>query len=309
MDYQQFAAHARKHGFMLNNRFMVTIPLPPKVQAILDGDNVEDGDILDLLKKGFRIASILTGGKATSQRGLQIMCSSAEFPGLNIETSSNMMNGHKITVATGSSKDKAGFAFLLSEDAYEKKLLDAWRDYIVDRRTKKVAYYDDYVVDIEVASLGLDGLPKYTVRYLEAWPNTFSKLNLEKRVQSMMQTYSLNFTYKRFEDDTQGSTTNHLKNSSLYRLGEDLMKGDLESAAYKAREVMLDVKNGTFNTKQAQDALNVLSGVMNDTVGVTGSQIEGIVSGFKSDVLPSITNVADRQSLTELSDRLLDGFI
>ena len=48
---------------------------------------------------------------------------------------------------------------------------------------------------------------------------------------------------------------------------------------------------------------------MNDTVGVTGSQIEGIVGGFKSDVLPSIANVADRQSLTELSDRLLDGFI
>lgn len=48
---------------------------------------------------------------------------------------------------------------------------------------------------------------------------------------------------------------------------------------------------------------------MNDTVGVTGSQIEGIVSGFKADVVPSIANAVDRQSLSELSDRLLDGFI
>ncbi|QGZ16026.1 hypothetical protein Kuja_0350 [Vibrio phage vB_VchM_Kuja] len=309
MDFQKFAAHARRHGFMFNNRFLVTIPLPTKVQAMLDGNNVEEDDMEQLFKKGFRIATILTGGKATSERGLQIMCSSAEFPGLNIETSSGMQNGHKITIATGSSKDKASFSFMISADAYEKKILDAWRDFIVDRRNKKVAYYDDYVVDIEVSALGLDGYPTYTVRYLEAWPSTFSKLNLEKRVQTMPQTYSLSFTYKRFDDDTQASTNNFLQNSSLYKLGEDLMKGDLESAAYRAREVMLDVKNGTFSTKQAQDAYNVLSDAINGSIGVGASDIEGIISGFKADVIPSIANSVDRQSLSELSDRLIDGFI
>lgn len=306
MDLRQFQAHARQHGFSLNNRFIATIPIPIKVSNRINNSEPQESDFESFIKKGARIVNILAGGTSTSQRGLQIMCSAADIPGLNIERSPNKRNGFNVNVATGISEEDVSFRFLLSSDCYEKKLLDIWREEIVDTKTRRAGYYLDYITDIMIQTLDTSNRRQFTVKLVEAWPSLFNKISLDKQQNTNFNTYDINFTYKRQESVTESGSSNPFAELTPTKLVEDLMNGDLEAAAYKARDLKVAAANGSISTKLGGEVYSSLSSVVNQTVGISASDVENIIGGFKSSSVSTMPdNNPDKNVLSNLCDSLL----
>ncbi|QZI90529.1 hypothetical protein MYOV003v1_p0205 [Vibrio phage 207E48.1] len=281
-DLTNFISHVRNHGVARSNRFRVTIPLPKKVS-----DQTEEPDeegIMSWVKTGVRLATIFTGGTVEGARGLQVMCSSVQLPGVNIDTSDVNQNGHSFKVATGTSKTEIDFNFLLTDDMLEKQTIDMWKEVIVDGKTKKVGYYNDYITDIQIDVLNSKDKVTYSVVLEEAYPVLFNPVELNKEEMDGYIKYQLMFVYKRTSNPTVDTTSNPLLELTPVSLVNDVMTGNLDDAAYKARNLHKQIKAGTLKTSLGMETYGMCSNVLNESSGVGAQDMEGIVGGLVSTV-------------------------
>lgn len=308
MNFQIFSAHAKQHGFTLNNRFRVFIPLPQKViQSVNNLEPTED-DQARALKRGVRLVNILSGGASTSKRGLEIMCSASELPGKNFETNSSRQQGFGITMATGTSKDELNLSFLLSGDGLERQIFDIWDDHIASSSEKKVGYYQDYITDIKMEMLDFSGRPTFGIKFIDSWPTLFNKITIDKQQKTDKTQFDVNFNYRTsdFIWDGGEEVRNPLQGTQPGEILEDLQNGDFEQAAYRSRQLIVAAKNGTLGTKLGSDLYGQLSEIIENTAGVSAGQVEDMVSAFKNGPVADMGNNPDRNALLELCDRLLD---
>lgn len=287
-DIRNFVAHIQKHGISRNNRFRVTIPIPPLVDQMMNPpDNIED-PVMAWIKTGIRVAKIFTGGGVEARRGLQIMCSATELPGINIDTVTVKQNGPTFKVATGVSKDDIRFDFMLSADCHEKQILDYWRRLIFDSQSQKTAYYDDYKVDVQIEMLDHRDRAIYTVLLEDAYPILFSPVQLSKRTIDELVEYRCMFTYAQLSDwkDTQGLVSGTVIGDII----EDVKNGDWQGALATTREQVLKAKEGDFSGvassvyKMVGDVVEEATSLnLSEGNALIGSMIPGIASNGNLD--------------------------
>lgn len=281
-DLTKFISHVRNHGVARSNRFRVTIPLPSKLDSQVNKEE-DENSIASWVKTGIRLATIFTGGTVEGARGLQVMCSATQLPGSNIDTSDANHTGHSFKVATGTSKTDIDFSFLLSGDMLEKQVIDRWKEIIVNSKTKKIGYYDDYTTDIQIDVL--DNMDKvvYTSILEEAYPVLFNVVDLDKEDTDNFLKYQLAFTYKT-ETKPDVVATNPLLDLTPVQMAQDFMNGDLDSVADKARVFKQQLDAGTLKTSLGMETYGMCGNVLNASAGVGMNDMEGVIGGLKTSV-------------------------
>ncbi|CAL9982295.1 tail tube protein [Vibrio phage K469] len=284
-DLTNFISHIRNKGVSRSNRFRVTIPLPKKVDEL--ANPVDDSsDIMKWVKTGIKVATVLTGGTIEATRGLQVMCSNVQLPGVNIDTADVNDTGHGFKIATGTSKTEIDFGFLLSGDMQEKNTIDIWKEVMINSKTKKVGYYDDYTTDIQIDVLDVQDRVTYSVILTDAYPILFNPVELNKEEADGMLHYQLAFTYKEANTPEKEpfSMLSQLAKLTPVAAVTDVMNGDITGAASKVRDMHKQIQAGTFKTALGVQTYGMCGNVLDQSVGVGAKDMEGIVGGLVSSV-------------------------
>lgn len=303
-DLELVRAHLLQHGVMLTNRFLVTIPIPTALEKEIGNTQEKDGDLASFVKTGIRLVNILAGGTSTSKRGLQVMCSGTQIPGTNIEVSDNKMNGHDTSPASGASYDLLTTRFMSSADAYEKRLIDIWLNFITNKDTKKVEYFDRYVTDVMVESLDSMGESQYGATMYDTYPKLVTALELDKTQSNSFVTFEVQWKFSRLKYEVEENETNILGNTTAGKLVQDLQNGDVESAAARTRKVIVAAQNGTLDTKAGGEAYRAISNTVNNTAGVSAKDAENMIATARGSALKTVTSNNDKNALDNLVGKL-----
>lgn len=298
-----------RHGVQRSNRFAVTIPLPKELNAIIS-DTETDGLIPASVRKAINLGGILLGLNSNGDRSLQFVCRATDVPGFQMDTQSVTTNGIDFKVATGINREQIAFSFQLSEDAYEAQLLHNWRSLIINEETRKLGYYDDYVVDIQIDMLDINDKSVFTTYILDAWPTTVNSVQLNRLSTDMANTVETSWTFSRVSptsrrDTAEGTGFSSGIPGSIGGILDGIANGDLESAAYAARQLVVQAQEGNFSGEAAA-IFGKINEITRNTTGVSvtemdkvGKQLEQMVnkaSGIGSSDRTSLLNIVSKLS-------------
>lgn len=281
-EIKNFMAHLKQHGVSRNNRFKITIPLPKSVDAIVNpADTSDPYSVANILKTGLKTVSILSGGDSEAHRGLQIMCASTQLPGYNMDTVDVKQNGPSFKVVTGTSQSEINMKFLISADCLEKRTLDIWRNSIFDETTRKSAYYEEYITDIQIDVLDVRDRTVYSIILEDAYPIVFSPIEMAKQASDEVLAYQCAFTYRTVSEPDK--KTSLFEGTVIGDVIEDVKNGDWQSALATGREQVVQLSSGNYSGI-AGDMYGMISDTAKSVSGLNVSESNDILSKF----IPSI---------------------
>lgn len=194
-DFKDFMQNIMKHGISRKDRFRVSIPLPADLITAINTARQSTSS-------NRFIRFVQTESKRSAYdmlESLEIRCSNVTIPGTNIENEAFKAGGHDRFIAFSESHDIFGFSFLLSKDLSEKVIFDRWREIIVNKRSKKVNFYDRYVTDVTIELLDETGRSRHTVVLEEAYPVILTQIDMDK-ADSGNTLYQVSFRFRILTD-------------------------------------------------------------------------------------------------------------
>lgn len=286
-----------RYGVQRANRFKVTIPLPKKMTV--EAAETTSESFLDRVKEVAGYAAIALGVNSKGERSLQFTCRATEFPGVQFSTESTEINGHTFKYATNIERDVLSFAFQLTGDLFEKKILDEWKSLIVNETTRRVGYPDDYVVDIQIDALDQQDVVMYSVTVVDAYPATIGAIQLNKLSTDTASSIETSWQFTRLKP-TDSDKEDQLIPGNVGGIIEGIKNGDLEAAAYSARMLAMQVASGDFSG-EAGALYGRINDVMRDSVGFSTNDIER-ATGNLSTMVNKATNIGsgEKNALTSL---------
>lgn len=197
LDIKDFLTHIKKSGVQRNNRFVLSINIPPLVMdkfnamsAAIERSPVPNGDDLDA---GTNQSSI------GITKAISLMAVDISTPGLNIQTSEFNL-GVKRKIADGRNTGELNITFRCSADMSERKLFDSWAS-VIYRDDGTVSYYDDYVsAGIDIFSMNINGGQTYRVSMEEAYPSTITELPFNAEQENGILMFQVTFNYRRLHN-------------------------------------------------------------------------------------------------------------
>jgi len=168
-----------KGGLANPNRFRAFIPVPGYVRG--------DRQIAPLLASG-------TGSVAQSMYSLNVLCESISFPGKQIETLDYSMYRNPLKIPTGFINDEVTIKFRLTEDFFAKAIFDRWLNGIIDQKTYKQRYLEEYVVDIKLEHQNKEDKVKYGITMRDAYPLTMSSVEKSQETTNSILTLDVTFS-------------------------------------------------------------------------------------------------------------------
>lgn len=302
--YEKTKANFIKYGVHRVNRFMVTIPLPKEVASFVESQEELNGGLLPKWAQStLDFSMVALGMNSNGDRSLQFMCRATELPGTQFSTESTDCNGHTFKYVTGIEREGLSFTFQLSSDMNEKTIMDKWKSITVNETSRIVGYVDDYSVDIEITALNERDQPVYTLIALDAYPATINSISLNKMAGDMASVLETNWVFNRIAPQNANDESETFLPGSLGGIVEGIKNGDLDQAAYSARMLLMQAKNGDF-TGEAAALYAKINSVIKGTVGFSGSEIEKAV-GKLSTMVNKSTSISSQER--NLLDSLLKG--
>ena len=121
-----------------------------------------------------------------TERLLVYRCESCSMPSRDLIASNRITYGAPKKVAVGSAFNNVTFSFIVSDDMAEKNYFYKWQSYIqnsqfsLDNQSNlsDIAYYNDYVGNIEIKMFSKAGTQKYAVLLKEAYPISVQEVPL-----------------------------------------------------------------------------------------------------------------------------------
>ena len=138
-------------------------------------------------------------GDGDDMKHLALMCDQVTIAGRTIQSALNMEYGLRREIAyNGPTYDIINMSFVCTTDMLEKNMLDKWNDMIVSASNNfNVAYYDDYVGEMNVATLDRHGeLTGYIINYHKIWPKTVSSIDLNHATQNATMRVTTQMSYE-----------------------------------------------------------------------------------------------------------------
>ena len=123
----------------------------------------------------------IPGSKPEELAQMNLMCDQVSIAGRTVQSTMNMEYGQRREIAyNGPTYTPITMSFLCSGIMMEKDILDKWNNKIVDiQNGYDVAYYDDYVGEMDVHVLGRDGTTDpYHIHYHEVYPKTVAAIEM-----------------------------------------------------------------------------------------------------------------------------------
>ena len=164
----------RRGGLANPNRFRAMIPVPGYVR--------NDRSIAPLLPANVDMSSMNT------------LCESINFPGKQIETLDYSMYRNPLKIPTGFINDEVSIKFRLTEDFYIKTIFDRWLNGIIDQKTYKQRYLEEYVVDITLEHQDKQDDVKYGITMRDAYPVTLGSVEKSQETTNSILTFDATFS-------------------------------------------------------------------------------------------------------------------
>lgn len=114
-----------------------------------------------------------------SSRLLNLRCENAELPGRNISTTSLKVYNIEEKFPYQTTYNDINLTFLVGDDLREKKLFDAWLEWINPSLNYNFKYKTDYAVSIRINQYNLENQLTYSVDLLDAFPTSVNQMDLD----------------------------------------------------------------------------------------------------------------------------------
>ena len=127
------------------------------------------------------IKSIPGQGDRTTREQLSLMCDQVSLAGRDVQAVLDLQYGiRRQVVYNAPAYTPLSVSFLCTDQMLEKTILDKWNNLIVPvQRGFHVAYYDDYIGEMDVYFLDRSGKKRtYHMHYHEVYPKTVTAVEL-----------------------------------------------------------------------------------------------------------------------------------
>lgn len=303
---QEYLHSLKKYGLAHPNRFEVEIRLPEKLVEQFSGSEKPAGGILQDIGDTIRKIKKITGLAYNTQRGLSLMCNQTEFGGRQIATGEQKINGLMYRVGYGSMYMNQQFVFDVSGDLYEKQIVDAWQDLIVDSASKEIGYYDDYIGEIYLHQLDRNNNRVYTIVLTDAYPVTVNALQFSNSDMNATHKLAVLFSYKNWiRGDVVGQSGAQSLSQTI--LGKQYNKLLSNPAARIGLNVLESA--GLNLTGEALNIYNQIDGVLQNSLDTDANTLKKILNGIRADVSANtLLNAAETSDLTSTIDSIKSKF-
>ena len=312
---EQHIAYLKQHGMARTNRFSVVIPLPDKL--VLPSRNFGGVDGSELQQTS--VNNNRTYGTSSSiegTRSLELKVSQTNFPMKNINLVESKYNGdiHKMggTITYGAQQ----FVFECSEDLYEKNIIDAWMNLVVDPTTYENNYYHDYVTDIIVNQLDMNDKPTHTIVLQDAFPMMCNELTLSNKEMNNSHELMTMFSFRRWYSSSAESASSVITNDQIYNIIEsnDSLNPYLsdiknDSKIVSSIDIIEKLKSLNLNG-DADYVVRQLENIVYSTTSDTINKAAGLMNEIKYEVNRSMgLDDYDVNIISSSIDKALDALI
>lgn len=151
MNIQGFLSNISSDGLARSNRFRVVFAPPFGIDQPLNSDVL---------------------------RSTSIFVEAAELPGRNLQSSDFRIYGPSYKNPFLSEYSEINFTVLCDKNLTQKRVFDAWLNYINPTDTFDFNYRDQYTADVLIEQLDDKGAPAYSVVLVEAFPTAVAPLTV-----------------------------------------------------------------------------------------------------------------------------------
>ena len=143
----------------------------------------------------------LSGGH--TYQDLNLMCESLSIAGRTVQSLLDRQYGLNREVAyNGPTYTPITLSFLCSKDYREKRIFDKWNNICVDiSKGYDVAYYNEYIGEMQVSALDAQGFKTFTITYKECWPKNVAQIDLNHSTTNAPVRLTVEMSYAYWETD------------------------------------------------------------------------------------------------------------
>lgn len=160
----EFVSATRKNGLVLSSKFYVEV-----------------------------LNSLLINGDVVG-----MYCESTNLPGMNIATVDARVFGENRSSPYMPLYPDLNLTFLVDADMKVLTFFEQWMNAVVNRRSRTLGYYNDYVNDLNIHVLNKLGDPIWTVMCKEVYPKSMSDLRFDSNNRDIAK-LDVNFAMKYWE--------------------------------------------------------------------------------------------------------------
>ena len=147
---------------------------------------------------------IKTEGVTNITSRLSWLCDTINIPSRSLTTTEFRTYGLPVKRPYGSVYTESQMEFLCTRNMGEKKFFDAWLNYIFNNNSYDIAYYDNYVTDIDIyhfdrSATDANDLSKstYHIKLEEAYPTLVGEISMNHTATEVLK-LPITFTYKKY---------------------------------------------------------------------------------------------------------------
>jgi hypothetical protein len=137
------------------------------------------------------------GGAFDTQK-VGILCSAISVPQKTLQTYEHKQLGVSYRVPHSLLFDPIILTFYVDGDFEVRRMFEAWQGLIVDSKSAVVSFYDDYVTEMTVSVLDVEGYIRYSLVFEDAWCMSVAPLDLSYSSNNAVLNMSVTMSYKRF---------------------------------------------------------------------------------------------------------------
>ena len=133
-------------------------------------------------------------------RRLSESCESVNFPGRSLSSQPNRISGpvREMPYESLYSGD-LDMTFRVGGDMFERQYFEEWMDIIVDHKSNRLNYYDNYVRDIYLSQLNMKDQIVHQVIVKECYPKTLNPIERSQASTDETLKQSLSFAFREYE--------------------------------------------------------------------------------------------------------------
>lgn len=109
-------------------------------------------------------------GPAGNMGSINIKCEHATFPQRSMMTYEHRQNSAPFRLPYSSAYDPVTFSFYSDSDLDTRDYFDVWQSVVSNFTTNTMNFYNEYVSDIKIYQMDIQGNDTYSVSLFESWP-------------------------------------------------------------------------------------------------------------------------------------------
>lgn len=183
---------SKRGGIANTNKFLIHIEVPDYVQRRAFWNSTE------------------------STKSLNILSESVNFPGKQIESLDYSMYRNQYKMPTGYINDELNVTFRLTNDFFVKRVFDEWQSGIIDKKTYKARYNDEYARPMDIAyntksaDKGLQ-LNNFAIKVTDCYPITVGAIEMSNEDSDTVAKLQVTFAYRDIEFTSASEVRDNLR--------------------------------------------------------------------------------------------------